>query len=756
MKVVLLDLESHFSTLLIEEAMDLVKETNEYDLTQPQTGFFHCLSKNPDYHVEMAITPDGMISAKCHCAQFKHSKVCKHAIGAMMILRDHKIRNRRNRSKSRHEKILLDEVLKKLNITELRKFVSSYAHSHSAFRAEVLANYLHQVRKPDYHHLLTDMTPMDKFGVIKLNRNNLKSVRNIIAVLHKQAQELLRENALPQTIQILEATIHHLYRLMIKVPQFQDQLSTELKHALKLFDAFCQLQMAPRIQKIAITLAMDVSGRDGFILLKGTNTLLRSAEPFILEKKARRAAFQLVESKITIDNPQRIRWACLLVRWMRTWSIDSKLKGVNKLLTSSTYELLLELHLQRAYEEVLYILSDIKLDKLPLAKAKEMLQIGLRAAKQTGEEKIGQHMAYQLSVIHHDIDAWETLYSIDSKSAMKSLSVVTEYNSPGDHPEADKLLLHGLQEIGQKENLLKRLEGIGDLDALIHYDGTLMYSHTNELAEIYAASIHALKEKYGGDTIRKKVTSINYHLKDIDLYSLVVEKLKLLEKPEVLEPSEAKGIHGFIFDLDGVIVDTAEHHFQSWKKILKELGAEISEEDDRHTRGASRMESLEYLLSKHAITLSPEEKEHWAAKKNELYLEAIEEITPRDLLPGVLAFLIDTKKLGLSVALGSASKNAKMVINKLAIENRFDFIFDGTSTKKSKPDPEIFLKGCEAMKLHPSEVVVFEDAAKGVKAALAAGCKVIGIGDPKDLHEANFTISGLDQMTPKLIIEQLS
>ena len=157
MKVVLLDLESHFETPILEEAMDLVKETNEYDLTQPEAGYFHCLSKNPDFHVEMNVTEDGMVSSKCHCAVFKRSKICKHAIAGIMILRDHKIRSRRNRSKSKHEKLLLDEVLKKLNITELRKFISEFAHSHSAFRAEVLASYLHLIRKPDYHHLLTDI-----------------------------------------------------------------------------------------------------------------------------------------------------------------------------------------------------------------------------------------------------------------------------------------------------------------------------------------------------------------------------------------------------------------------------------------------------------------------------------------------------------------------------------------------------------------------------------------------------------------------
>lgn len=736
--------------------MDLVKETNEYDLTQPKAGFFHCISKNPDYHVEMAVTDDGAVTAKCHCAVFKKSKVCKHQIAALMILRDHRIRNRRVRSKSKHEKILLDEVLKKLSVTELRKFISAFAHSHSAFRAEVLAHYLHLIRKPDYHHLLTDMTPMDKYGVIKLNRNNLKSVRNIVSILLKKAQELLKDNALPQVIQILEAVIHHLYRLYIKVPQFQDQLATELRHALKLFEAFCRLPMAPRLQKIAITLAMEVSGREGFTIIKGVPTLLQSAEPFILEKKARKSAFQLVEDKIKSDHPQRIKWACLLLRWTRLWEISSKQKAVKSIFKTSIPDLLTELQVQRAYDDILFALNTVKADQFPPTTALAMRQIGFRAAKLVGDDLKGQKLAYELSTLHHDQEAWDALYLLDPVNAIKSLKVVDEYFSPDENSDADSFLLHGYQESGQKDLLLKRLTSLGDINQLMQYDRLLIHSHPLELVELYARHMKALREKYGGETVRRKLTNIIYHLKEIDLHTMVVEHLKKMDKKENQLTEEESAIKGFIFDLDGVIVDTAEHHFDSWKTVFKELGADISKEDDRHTRGASRMESLAYLASRYNIQLTQEEKEFWAAKKNDIYLKSIEEITPRDLLPGVLAFLIDAKKAGLSIALGSASKNAKSVIDKLGVKNRFDVILDGTSTKISKPDPEIFIKCCEAMNLDPSDVIVFEDAAKGVKAALAAGCKVVGIGDPDILHEANLTMSGLDQSTPQKIIEQLS
>ncbi len=749
MKATLKDLESHFAPPAWEEAMELVKETNEYDLTQPQANYFHVLSKNPDYHVEMMLADDGSVTAKCHCSAFKRSGICKHALAALIILRDRSIRRRRNRSRLKHEKILLDEVLKKLNVTELRKFVATHAHSHSAFRAEVLANYLHRIRRPDYHHLLNDMTPMDKYGIIKLNRNNLKSVRNIVAILHRQAQDLLKENALPQTIGILEATIPYLYRLSIKVPQFQHQLATELKHALKLFEAFCRLPMAPRLQKAAITLSMEVSGRDGFRMIKGTTTLLQSAEAFILEKKVRRNAFQLVEEKVATDTEQRILWGSLLIRWMRVWEMKPRNKEVKRMLSGIAPELVLELQAQRAYADVLYILSLYDPSKYDASTARPMLQAGLRAAKLTGDEPTGLTMAYALSVMHLDTEAWETLFRSDPESAVQALKIVHAYYPPHDRKEADHFLLSGLQRSGEKKLLLERLNQLDDVELLMQYDKTLVSDHTIALANMYTHHIHALRSMYGGETIRKKLAAIVYHLKDNELHTHVKDNLELMEKDVITKSN----IRGFIFDLDGVIVDTAKHHFQSWQSIMLELGVEISEEDDAHTRGASRMESLEYLLQKYGVVMSEKEKESWAAKKNSIYLASIEQITPTDLLPGVLTFLEEARKSGFKLALGSASKNARAVLRKLEIENRFDAMLDGNDTTRSKPDPEIFIKGCEALKLPASEVVVFEDAAKGVQAAIDAGCHVVGIGSPQVLAKAAMTIDGLHQIEPKRITE---
>ena len=757
MKVVLFDIESHYAPALLEEAMDLVKETTEYDLTEPEPGFYHCLSKQPDYHVEMSVKTDGTVTAKCHCTVFKRAKVCKHSLAALLILRDHILRTRRGKSKSKHENLLLDDVLRKLTITELRGFISTYGQSHSGFRAEVLANYLHLIKKPDYHHLLSDMTPIDKYGNIKLNRNNLKTVRNILSTLLRQAQQLLKEKALAETFLILEATIHHLNRLIIKVPQYQEQLSTELRFALRLFDALCHQTMAPRLQQSAITLAMEISSRDGFSFLKGSVPMLLAVEPFILEAKSRQAAYQLAERKTVSDLKQQVLWAGFVMRWRRLWSMKATGKEVSRILQINMPDIIQEFSRQAEYEDVIYSLNATKTSDYDKTIVRGMLQAGLRAARQIGDRGLVSKLAYELSLSYLDREAWEILNEVDVESATRVLRVLAEFYTPGSDEAADQMLLHGWSLTGHKNELLVRLKSIGDMNLVMRYDDQLKDSHRSGLEDVYAAHIHAIREAYGGVMARQKLSNIFGHLKSIDLFTAVAEKLKYMDKKNTdgtdKHPAEIKG---FVFDLDGVIVDTAVHHFQSWKKVLAQLGAEITEEDDLHTRGASRMESLEYLLNRYGIELTQAEKEMWAARKNDIYLEAIEQITPRDLLPGAFAFLIDTRKAGLKLALGSASKNARGVLKKLGIEDRFDAVLDGNDAKESKPHPEIFTNACNALQLDPSEVVVFEDAAKGVQAALAAGCKAVGLGDPEALKAAHVVISGLDQTNPSHIIELLS
>jgi beta-phosphoglucomutase len=291
---------------------------------------------------------------------------------------------------------------------------------------------------------------------------------------------------------------------------------------------------------------------------------------------------------------------------------------------------------------------------------------------------------------------------------------------------------------------------------LVNYDKDLKAKFTNELEDAYAEYIQTIRETYGGIMARQKLNNIFSHLKGIDLYQSVIEKVKRMEKStEETQVPATRVIKGFVFDLDGVIVDTAIHHFQSWKKIMKELGVEIADSDDLHTRGAGRMESLEYLLQQYKIQLTDEQKQYWAARKNDIYVEAINGITPHDLLPGALSFLKASRSQGLLLALGSASKNARPVLKKLGVEEYFDAILDGNSAKESKPHPEIFLNACTALGLDPKSVVVFEDAAKGIQAALGAGCYAVGIGDPVSLSAAQIVIPGLDHASPSNIIDQL-
>ena len=757
MKVVLFDIESHFTPTALEEALELVKDTNEYDLTQPEEGYYHCLSKQPDYHVEITLKPDGIANAKCHCTVFKKSKQCKHAIAALWLLRDHILRSRRAKSKSKHENILLGDVLKKLTITEMRGFISSYAQSHSAFRAEILANYLHLIKRPDYHHLLLDMTPMDKYGQIKLNRNNLKTVRNIVSTLLRQAQQLLKEKALAEAMQILDAALHHLHRLMIKVPQFQEQLATELRLALKLFDGLCHQPMAPRLQQNAIVLAIDISSREGYSFLKGTKPLLLCVEPFMLEEKTRKEAFRLAEKKTVTDHRQQLPWASMVMRWMRLWSMEATGKELKQILTRLLPDIILDYSRYEENEDIIFAIGLFRQDQYDKGIIKGVLQAGLRAARQTGDRKLASKMAYDLSLTFLDQDAWDALYEWDAADATRILKVLKEYYPAGSDDVVDRFLLNGWYATGQQTELIELLGKIGDMDMIVEYDGILLKTHRTVLEDIYAQHIHSTREMYGGVMARQKLSNIFGHLRSIDLYAAVLEKIKLMDKKNIDAPEkQPTSIRGFVFDLDGVIVDTAVHHFQSWKKVLKELGADITEEDDHHTRGASRMESLEYLLNRYDIKLTQQEKESWAAKKNDYYLDAIEQITPRDLLPGALAFMIDTRKAGLKLALGSASKNARGVLTKLKIEDRFDAILDGNDAVESKPHPEIFIKACNSLGLDPAEVVVFEDASKGVAAAKAAGCLAVGLGDPVTLQEADFVVSGLDKINPSLIIEQLS
>lgn len=212
---------------------------------------------------------------------------------------------------------------------------------------------------------------------------------------------------------------------------------------------------------------------------------------------------------------------------------------------------------------------------------------------------------------------------------------------------------------------------------------------------------------------------------------------------------------GFLFDLDGVIVDTAKFHYVAWKKLANELGFDFTEEDNELLKGVSRMRSLDILLDIGKVELSDKEKIDWAQKKNEWYVELIGGLTKEDILPGADTFLKEAANVGIKIALGSASKNAEFILKKLEIDQLFDARIDGTHISKAKPDPEVFLKGCEALGLSPEDCLVFEDAQAGVEAARNGGMKCVGIGEPEVLNEADIVVGGLSDISVSRAIELL-
>lgn len=204
---------------------------------------------------------------------------------------------------------------------------------------------------------------------------------------------------------------------------------------------------------------------------------------------------------------------------------------------------------------------------------------------------------------------------------------------------------------------------------------------------------------------------------------------------------------GFIFDLDGVIVDTAKYHYLAWKKIANDLGFDFSEQENEQLKGVSRVKSLEILLGIGSISKTKEEQAKLAKQKNELYLQLIEKLNSDDLLSGSKDFVSEAKDKVIKIALGSASKNAAYILRKLGIAHLFDARVDGTMVSKAKPDPEVFTKAAKLLGLDPANCVVFEDAQAGIDAAKNAGMKCVGIGDKNVLKGADIVVTGLDQIT---------
>ena len=206
-----------------------------------------------------------------------------------------------------------------------------------------------------------------------------------------------------------------------------------------------------------------------------------------------------------------------------------------------------------------------------------------------------------------------------------------------------------------------------------------------------------------------------------------------------------------IFDLDGVIVDTAKYHYIAWKELADRLGFEFTHEHNERLKGVSRVRSLEILLEigKMENKFSEEEKEKMAAEKNKRYVEYISKLKKDELLPGSKELLLELREKGIKTGLGSASKNARQILDSLEITDLFDIIIDGTSTSKAKPDPEVFVLGAKALGIDPKDCVVFEDAQAGIEAALAAGMTAIGVGSAENLKGAGLYVKDLEEYRVK-------
>jgi beta-phosphoglucomutase len=214
-------------------------------------------------------------------------------------------------------------------------------------------------------------------------------------------------------------------------------------------------------------------------------------------------------------------------------------------------------------------------------------------------------------------------------------------------------------------------------------------------------------------------------------------------------------IESCIFDLDGVVVDTAKYHFLAWKALAEELGFEFTPENNERLKGVSRMQSLEILLKIGGLNFPEKEKLAMAERKNALYVSYIEKMTPDEILPGARQFLRELKANGIRTALGSASKNAPMILERLQLSGMFDVVIDGNSISEAKPNPEVFLKGAEKLGVAPANCVVFEDAIAGIEAARNGGMQCVGIGDRATLGMADLVIPGFDGFTLEKLREAL-
>lgn len=213
---------------------------------------------------------------------------------------------------------------------------------------------------------------------------------------------------------------------------------------------------------------------------------------------------------------------------------------------------------------------------------------------------------------------------------------------------------------------------------------------------------------------------------------------------------------GFVFDLDGVLTDTASYHYIAWKNLAESIGITIDLTFNEQLKGISRMDSLDRILvfGGKGELYTRAEKEQLAEKKNEEYVGLLQSLGPKDLLPGVAEFLEETKQAGVPCALASASKNAPFILDRLGVADHFIGIVDPDSLHRGKPDPEIFLKAAEMLNLQPEACIGFEDAQAGIAALKGAGMYAVGVVTSEPLTGADISVSRLDELKVAELMEK--
>ena len=212
----------------------------------------------------------------------------------------------------------------------------------------------------------------------------------------------------------------------------------------------------------------------------------------------------------------------------------------------------------------------------------------------------------------------------------------------------------------------------------------------------------------------------------------------------------------FIFDLDGVIVDTAKYHFLAWQKLAESLGINFTHEHNEELKGVSRVRSLEIILGLGNVEATQEQKDEWLVQKNEDYLQYIDKMDDSEILPGVMNVLEFLKANNQPIILGSASKNARPILEKVKILNYFDDIVDGNDVSNAKPDPEVFLVGAKKANQTNENSIVFEDSVAGIQAANIAGMMSIGIGEASVLNEADVVFNNFTEISEEFLKELIN